>query len=70
MNSSAEGRLPAYLACYDFVTVMGGMGDMKSDLCIYYVENPSRGTHGVMWRGKKYAAQLESKMNSDGFTSK
>ena len=67
LSSSTEGRLPAYLACYDFVTVMNGMGDMKTNLCIYYIENPSRNTHGILWRGKEYANQLESKMNNDGF---
>jgi|APEBP8051072433_1049376.scaffolds.fasta_scaffold02064_2 hypothetical protein len=69
VNSSAEGRLPAYLACYDYVSVMSGMGDSKGDMCIYYIDNPTRGTHAIMWRGKEYMGQLESSMTTDGFTS-
>jgi hypothetical protein len=34
MNSSVEGRLPAYVACYDFLMVTS-FGDSKSHLCIY-----------------------------------
>jgi len=68
MNSSAEGRLPAYLACFDYVMVVPGAGDMKTDLCIYYIENPSRGNHSVMWRGKMYVDQLKSRMDNHGFT--
>ena len=67
VNSSAKVRLPAYLACYDYVSVMSGMGDIQGDMCIYYIDNPTRGTYGIMWRGKKYISQLESSMESDGF---
>lgn len=69
VNSSAKGRLPAYLACYDFVSVMSGIGDIEGNLCLYYIDNPSRGTHAIMWRGKKYMSDIESSMASDGFTS-
>jgi hypothetical protein len=69
VNSSAKGRLPAYLACYDYVSVMSGFGDIESDMCLYYIDNPSRGTYAIMWRGKKYMSDLESSMASDGFTS-
>ena len=68
-NSSADSALPAYLACYDYVTVISGAGDLKTDICVYYVENPSRGNYSVLWRGKKYIDQLESSMASDGFVS-
>lgn len=70
MNSSAKERLPAYLACYDYVSVTAGLGDIKGNMCIYYIENPTRGTDAIMWRGKEYMSQLESSMASDGFTSK
>lgn len=70
VNSSAKGRLPAYIACYDYVSVISGIGDFEGDMCIYYINNPTRGTHAVMWRGKEYMSQLESSMASDGYTSK
>jgi hypothetical protein len=65
VNSSAKGRLPAYLACYDYVSVMSGLGDIEGNMCIYYINNPTRGTYAVMWRGKKYMSQLESSMAGD-----
>lgn len=67
VNSSAQGRLPAYLACYDYVLVISGVGDTDADLCIYYIDNPTRGTSSIMWRGKKYMDQLGAHMVSDSF---
>lgn len=69
VNSSAKGRLPAYLACYDYVSVMSGLGDSEGSMCIYYINNPTRGTYAIMWRGPQYMSQLESNMASDGFSS-
>lgn len=69
VNSSASGRLPAYLACYDFVWVLPGLGDTEADMCLYYIDNPSRGTYALIWRGKEYMRQLESEMSSDGFVA-
>lgn len=69
VNSSAKERLPAYLACYDYVLVISGAGDVETDLCIYFIDNPSRGTYAVMWRGKNLMATLKSKMVDDGFVS-
>ena len=66
--SSADGRLPAYLACYDHVIVMSGLGDSKTDVCVYYINNPTRGTYAIMMRGKKYIDRIEAAMASDGFT--
>jgi len=68
VNSSADGRLPAYLACYDYVAVWSGLGDSKADMCIYYIDNPTRGTYSIMARGKQYIDQLYSRMADDGFT--
>lgn len=68
--TSVEGRLPAYLACYDYVSIMIGVGDTKGHLCIYLVENPTRGTAGIMWRGKDFMNDLEAEMKRDGFISK
>jgi hypothetical protein len=69
INSSAKGRLPAYLACYDYVQVLDGAGDLEANICVYYVGNPTRGTNGVMFRGGQHFNQLEEQMSSDGFTS-
>lgn len=68
MNTSAENRLAAYLACYDFIMVINGVGDTKADLCVYYIDNPTTGMYAVNWKGKEYLGRLESKMQSDGFT--
>lgn len=72
MNSSVTERLPAYLACYDFIMVftgnMGG-GDLKSNMCLYYIQNPTVGTEAVMWRGKDNAYELDSQMAKDGFVA-
>lgn len=67
LATSVEGRLPAYLACYDFVMVIEGV-DGKADMCVYYIDNPTRDTYAVMWRGRKYLADLEQKMAGDGFS--
>jgi zinc-ribbon domain len=69
MATSFEGRLPAYLACYDYVMVVDGLGDTKSDMCIYLIVNDARGTQAVMWRGKKYMSELESAMRDGDFQS-
>jgi len=69
INSSADGRLPAYLACYDGVLVMYGLGDSELDICIYYIKNPTRGTHALMWRGTENMSELESVMASHEFAS-
>ena len=69
VNSSAKKRLPAYLACYDYVMILPGLGDQESNLCVYYIDNQERGTYSIMWRGKQYISQLESEMASDGFIS-
>lgn len=69
LNTSVTGRLPAYLACYDYVSVMSGVGDINQDMCIYYIDNPTRGTYSIMWRGKKYIDQIKSTMASDGFSA-
>lgn len=68
INSSAKERLPAYMACYDFVSVMGALGEEPGNICIYYVDNLPGNSHSVMSRGKGYTGQLESKMRADGFT--
>jgi hypothetical protein len=70
MNSSVTERLPAYLACYDFIHVMTsnyGGADSKANLCIYLIKNPVTETNGLMWRGKDNLYELESKMSGDGF---
>jgi hypothetical protein len=66
MNSSVQGRLPAYLACYDFLMVTS-FGDSNADMCIYYISNPSIGRSSMQWRGKEYISQLEQFMRNDGF---
>ena len=68
LNSSVTQRLPAYLACYDFTMVIDGMGDTPSNMCIYYIDNPTMGTYGMLTRGKEYLDQLNSAMDGDGFT--
>ena len=70
MNSSVDERLPAYLACYDFIHIMTsnyGGADSKANLCIYLIKNPVTETNGLMWRGKDNLYELESKMSADGF---
>jgi len=67
LNSSAEGRLPAYLACYDYIFVLPGLGDSKQNMCVFYMSNPTRGTMGVQWRGKQYLGNLEQIMAAHGF---
>ena len=69
LATSAKDPLPAYLACYDFIKVYDGLGDTKSNICIYYVSNPTRDTYSLMWRGRQYMYQLESAMVNDGFTT-
>jgi hypothetical protein len=69
VRSSVKGRLPAYLACYDYVSVQSGLGDFEEDLCIYYIDNPTRGTYAIMWRGPEYIDRLKSRMASDGFST-
>ena len=70
LNTIPNGPLPAYVACYDYVSITQGMGDIESDMCIYYIKNPTRGTGSFMWRGKKYISQIHKSMKSDGFKSK
>lgn len=65
--TSKKGHLPAYLACYDYVHVFEGLGDSEMNMCIYLIDNPTRGTHGIMWRGRRFIEQLESKMVEDEF---
>jgi hypothetical protein len=69
LNTSADKRLPAHLACYDYVMVIAGVGDTKADMCVYYIDNPTKGSYAVNWKGKEYQGWLESKMQSDGFTT-
>lgn len=69
LNSSAPGRLPSYLACYQYVQVFTGLGDQETELCIYYTDNPSRGTHAIGWRGPEYIRELEAQMVADEFRS-
>lgn len=68
ITDSAKGRLPAYMACYDFVSVMGTLSEEPNNVCIYYVDNPQHNSHSLIWRGKGYTGQLEAKMRADGFT--
>jgi hypothetical protein len=67
MNSSIEGRLPAHVACYDFLSVMQ-WGDTKSHICIYHISNPSIGRSQMQWRGN--VDDLEKIMQNDGFAKK
>jgi hypothetical protein len=70
MNSSVSERLPAYMACYDYIQVMTssfGGADSKTNLCIYMIKNPVTETSSLMWRGKDYLGELESSMAEDGF---
>ena len=71
MDSSVDGRLPAYLACYDFIQVTNlpglGGGDDKSNMCIYYISNPTTGMVQFMHRGKKYMSTIEQSMAQDDF---
>lgn len=70
MNSSVSERLPAYMACYDYIQVMTssfGGADSKTNLCIYMIRNPVTETSSLMWRGRDYLRDLESSMAEDGF---
>ncbi len=70
MITSVEGRLPAYLACYDYIDVLsiaGMTGDFKANICIYYINNPTMGRSAMQSRGKKYIEKLEEFMRDDGF---
>ena len=67
LNSSVEGRLPSYLACYDYIFVLPGLGDSKQSMCVFYISNPKRGTVGVKWKGRQYLGDLEQMMISNGF---
>ena len=68
VGSSANGRLPAYLACYDYVVIMRGLGDEKTNTCVFYIDNPSRETHSMMHRGRQYIGDLENIMAKYGFS--
>ncbi len=68
IGSSVKGRLPAYLVCYHYIQIFSMTGgDAETDTCVYYIDNPSRGTYRVMWRGE--AKELQSAMNENGFIS-
>lgn len=67
MNSSVEGRLPAYLVCYDMLQI-GPYGDSRVDMCVYYKENPETNKVNAQWRGKSIVHELESFMSDDGFS--
>lgn len=67
VNSSVDGKLPAYVACYDFIMVTS-FGDSKAHLCIYYINNPSIGRSSMQWRGNVH--DLEEFMRNDGFVEK
>jgi hypothetical protein len=67
MNTSVQSRLPAYLACYDFISVLDGLGDSKATLCIYFIANDAIGTHAVMWRGKDNLYEIRTTMAEDDF---
>jgi len=69
MATSAIGRLPAYLACYDYVMVISGMGDTEANMCVFYIDNPSRGTYSVAWRGRQHLEQLRGIMRSSEFSA-
>lgn len=47
--------------------VMSSLGDIESDMCIFYIDNPTRGTHSIIWKGKQYLGQLERSMTEYGF---
>lgn len=69
INSSAPTRLPAALACFNYVTADPWGGDSKAEMCVYHVTNTVTGDKLVQWRGPSMVGQLEAEMASDGFES-
>lgn len=66
MRSVVNGRLPAYIACYDFVEYNSFVGaENKSNICVYFLQNPERGVFTAMWRGK--ISDFSHSMSQDGF---
>ena len=67
MDSTGEERLPAYLACYEAVMVIMDSARTDFDMCMFYAEDPERGTFRLSPRGQEYMDRLEAIMATTGF---
>lgn len=66
MRSVVKGRLPAYIACYDFVEYNSFVGaESQSNICVYFLRNPERGVFTATWREK--ISDFSPSMSEDGF---
>jgi len=65
--TATQGRLPAYLVLFKYNTAYPGMGDINSEMYVYYVYNTENKTNSMMWRGEEFINVIYDEMSKDDF---